>query len=129
MSRIKVFRVEDNNGRGMYAGAEGLSSVSEMFEPCTHPNPRMDDKLFEAIAHSLGCFDILKHHNFGFESAKQLLRWVYRRDWWEDLSKAGFMVSVFMAEGWQGNTQVVFDAGTREPNLDRVSLLAISEYV
>jgi hypothetical protein len=59
---------------------------------------------------------------------QQLLRWVYKKSWQEDLHESGYKVSVFYATGMVGNTQAVFDKNTREETIETVSLLDAQGY-
>lgn len=123
-----MFRVEDSNGRGMYHSPLRVCDMEDMYDSATHPCPWNDSKLIDSLEVWTGDIDFQRHHYFGFESPKQLLRWVYRREWWENLDFGGFKVSVFFAEGVAGNTQAIYDYSTREPNLGRVSLLDIQRF-
>ena len=126
MKRVKIYRVENLKGHGMYCG--GSEAGMQMFETRAHPDPRGDSLLCYKLEDWCGTDSILSNHYFGFGSMQQLLRWVYKKSWQEDLHESGYKVSVFYATGMVGNTQAVFDKNTREETIETVSLLNVQGY-
>lgn len=118
---IEVWRVECPRGHGMYTGDNYVAN--DMMDRTTHPTPKEDYLLMQNMHVDYECPIILHEHRFGFESAAQLLRWVYRYDWRDYLDRDGYKVHVFDAQGWKGHTQAVYLNWSRTPSKKILSLL------
>lgn len=117
---MKVFRVEDDEGNGMY---NGWCALQEMQERERHPIPGDDWELMSAVHKSKideRCYEVLSMNDpceapdellFGFASMEQLRFWIYKHEWIQRLKDEGFKLSVYEVEdGWaaHGRTQAVF---------------------
>lgn len=113
---VKVLRVENSEGIGMYACRiwdEKLHSypryIYEMTEASNHPNPLEDAALFPTWV-EIGYEDRSKW-NFGFVDLAQLRNWIYRQSWRDELKKHNFMISIYEVDTKNfhaGDTQCIF---------------------
>lgn len=113
---VKVLRVENSEGIGMYACRiwdKEMGSYPrytyEMTEASNHPNPLEDAALFPVWV-ELGYKNRSKW-NFGFVDLAQLRNWIYRQSWRDELKKYHFMISIYEvdAENFHaGDTQCIF---------------------
>ncbi len=99
-----VWRVQSTDGRGLYVGRP-LNCTDEMnydpndkdkdeFARMRHPCPADDYELapqWESLRRN-GIHDM---YIFGFLNPEQLLSWVYKEEWHEEIHNAGFKVYVF----------------------------------
>lgn len=105
---ITVYRVENDLNRGPYQGSY-LSSIMDLaFDKCPIP---YEDPLLGRV----WC-DLLDRHEehryiFGFASMEQLEEWFYTQETRDDMTRAGFKVSVYRvnkSNAHIGMTQVIF---------------------
>ena len=90
MKPIKIYRIEDESGRGMYRSSLAPGCVQEM-QPFDidakkehHPTPRNDERLWEKVKDAGLCESSFfamfnkqaEDYYFGFSSIKQLRSWV-----------------------------------------------------
>ena len=72
-----------------------------------HPSPWLDRSLCEQV----DLIDIFAGGNFifAFPDVDRLRKWVYKREWLEDLNHLGYVLSVYECdEGYHGDTQSIF---------------------
>lgn len=105
-----IYRVEQENGRGMYVDNKDDTYSSEMTEAMRHPIPSEDAALRDAWnALSLSQFK----YCFGFSSLEQLKSWIYRSDWRAAINADGFKVAAYETTDFLvGDTQAVFRKAT-----------------
>lgn len=115
---MKVFRIEDGSGNGMYRYDCNLAPyVSERLQnPHRHPTPDFDKRL----AQSFSRLGVQRYYSpegewkFGFSSIWQLQKWLQDEDL-EALEALGGVVVVVDAPPdciAQGETQCAFKAGS-----------------
>lgn len=115
-TNVKVFRMESEGGRGMYTA--GACEGNELRDSCIHPAPRNDSKLVKNLrAKCKGSgriFDVdfeITSYKFGFDSEKQLLRWIYKNEWLEGLNRKGIVLAIYECDAEDvivGHTQTIF---------------------
>lgn len=72
-----------------------------------HPMPFSDQRLM-VQADLVQALDSNKYI-FAFPDMKRLKKWVYKREWLEDLNRLGYVLSVYECEdGYHGDTQSIF---------------------
>lgn len=119
MKRSTVYRIENAEGKGMYAGGQIANEEMNAWQSNRHPMPSKDSRLsldYEVV------FE--RGMKFGFSSLDQLKFWVYQEDHRVALHKEGFRVSVFTAEACVGDTQVFYNPFTRI-DLHQLTLLEV----
>jgi hypothetical protein len=103
-----VYRVENKRGQGMYSGNNTeFLRVSD----ANHPGPTDDAKLI-ANAESKG-IRVYPDYLFGFNSIKQLRKWLYKDEWLHKLHEAEYGLSVIYVHDEDfidGDTQVVYNS-------------------
>lgn len=115
---IKVFRVEDKDGRGMYATAwfkcdlptddrhPVVSDDSKYIENLSKVRPDLVNMAFSYASEPSG-------HRFGFADMSMLRRWIYNDEWLRMLANVGCVLCVYevpVDEVIVGYTQVTFNA-------------------
>lgn len=110
----KVFRVENEAGKGMYSirNADGDSPdyFWEMSNNTNHPSPRDDIGLKDLWikAYNEGTY---REWNFGFRDLPQLRNWIYRQEWRDEIVSVGGFISVYEVDDRDyaaGDTQCIF---------------------
>jgi hypothetical protein len=146
---MKVYRIVDERGDGMYRSNQGRSlwsradiGVNDGYEGGAHPPAHNDGGMVHAwpafcdrhgIRTLLGdvpsIWDAhvhLKAHRFGFGSLQQLRRWVYGVGWLSALHEAGGRVQVYEVPDehvLQGTCQVTFNLKHAERVLPDLCLI------
>lgn len=110
MSSIKILRVENSIGRGMYSG---LWYQLDLPEDRNHPSVGEDSKYQEDLLEKVGRWGAEPSgHRFGFLDEKMLRRWIYSDQWIELLSQFGAVLCVYEVAQDSvviGRTQITFD--------------------
>lgn len=117
MRTIKVYRFEDDEGRGMYTAPRrtdpraGYVRFPDMYDNTRNPCPEEDYPLMNDID-AKGLPDInTESWRYGFRSIKQMKRWTQKKSWRSDLQNLGLKLSVYevpVSQAALGETQVVF---------------------
>lgn len=116
---MKIYRVEDDQGTGMYRTSIALREMN-----CSdkrHPSPWDDMKLSEPWE-NMDLYERSKMF-FGFSSLDQLKFWIYLEEWRKLLKKEGYFISVYECEPDDaiiGETQAIFirSSATKIQQLD-----------
>lgn len=119
--RLTVYRIELPDGKGLYRTGGYAYSILQSSQ--LHPLPNVDAKLgpnWDSLAGS-----VRYKYYFGFSSLYQLKRWVFTKQSREAIDAEGFVVSVFKAEGYDGDTQCCYHNDTREDTLETMRLTEI----
>jgi hypothetical protein len=149
-----VYRIVDHLGAGMYRAqsrpslwelAVGGDTAGNFNHPCPAQDGllvrnwpefakrhgyKVDAKLSdEHYATQWEMYDQLKTHAFGFDSVKQLLRWVYGVGWLEAMHELGGVVQIFEVPDEHvliGRCQCTFDTrhAERMPDVSMIDLEA-----
>lgn len=116
------YRIENEQGHGMYRSSTDLNCTRNMQGERNHPSPYDDKGLHLAIEgrryvavpkrlRQIGYDGIVPSmFNYGFADLDQLERWVYKTAWRRELKKMGFMINVYKckkAAFAAGDTQAV----------------------
>ena len=114
MQRV-IFRVENDNGTGMYIGTYGFTaqeySESMAWGARRHPNPSEDYGLRSKWS-ELREHNTYEQYSFGFSSIEQMRSWVSTNEWREELHAHGFMINMYLADDSHiGDTQAIFHKG------------------
>lgn len=73
-----------------------------------HPSPWSDKYLSEQA--NLNTVFETATYIFAFPDVDRLKKWVYKREWLEDLNRLGYVLSVYECEdGYHGDTQSIFN--------------------
>ena len=114
---IKVYRIADSKGNGMYCGR--VTNVSkDAYDTDRHKAPESDSLLVLNMLMKGGfklnhteAFVVKPEYYFGFTSLKQLRKWLYKDDWFLDLYKKGYKLEIHYVpedDVILGSTQVMF---------------------
>lgn len=88
---------------GMYESSTSL----EMFGD-NHPAPWFDNMLCSQVELRLALDQ--NSYIFAFPDVDRLKKWVYKREWLEDLNRLGYVLSVYECDdGYHGDTQSIFN--------------------
>lgn len=104
---IRIYRVENVDGKGMYCGTE--AGVQMNGDSSRHPLPREDAKIGCEWRERLS--GEIDEQIFGFASLEQLRFWIYKTKWRKSLKSEGFRVSVYevpVEHALVGDTQAIF---------------------
>lgn len=100
-----ILRVQNADNEGMYHSGLWERCV-HAYECKHHPSPLENAVLANALC-ALGGAAL-----FGFKDERQLLRWIYRKDWRESLSNAGAYIGVYRVPTYAASdAQVIFNGG------------------
>lgn len=110
---MKIWRIEDESGVGMYSSYYSLSWGLAYPHDYRHPMPYEDSLLRENMRSSFLEEDLydISNYIFGFTSLEQLRCWIYSDSWLKDLHYRGFILSIYEVEDEKalvGHTQVIF---------------------
>lgn len=91
---------------GMYQSSVGNEMYGE-----NHPMPYSDQGLrVQADVDKVLSFESRTIYIFAFPDVDRLKKWVYKREWLEDLNHLGYVLSVYECEdGYHGNFQSIFN--------------------
>lgn len=122
---VLIYRVESDDGTGMYIGQGGLTPMPMEFSE-HHPAPDEDSKLVNQINYivrkeqgdveeaemvSPWTFISKRGYFFGFDSQDQMRRWIYQDEWMKDLDDVGLHLTVYEVDPEDtvaGYTQAIF---------------------
>ena len=92
---------------GMY---QSSVSISDM-QGSRHPMPYNDAELsMQCNLDKLLEFEPNVVYLFAFPDVDRLKKWVYKREWLEDLNRLGYVLSVYECDdGYHGDTQSIFN--------------------
>lgn len=113
----KIYRIEDADGKGVYASGKNWIGKSESNRgfPDRHPVPSRDLKL-KMENPDLFCRDgyyfIGLEFIFGFSSVEQLKKWFLDESWLLSLHINGFVLAIYSGEVRIGDTQAVIKKET-----------------
>ena len=96
MAKMKIWRLEDSEGAGVYRGGNYyLKATWDDDEDCNnvnrHPTPHNDDALGFYDIHSSIRYDYI----FGFTSLSQMHQWVYRAKWRRALTNMSIQLNCY----------------------------------
>lgn len=123
MERLTVYRIETRHGAGLYAGSDYANDYLHD-TAYLHPLPRDDAKL-SPIWNDLGTKAGRGSYRFGFSSLPQLKRWVFSQKARDRIDAEGLVISVFEAEGYDGDTQCIYHEDTRGETIETLRLTEI----
>lgn len=127
MELVKILRVENSTGRGMYSGLwYKLDLPEDRNHPCVYEDSKYQDDL---VKKGLPIGSEPLGHRFGFLDEKMLRRWIYSDKWIEVLSQNGATLCVYEVEASDivvGRTQITFDF-TKAVCLERKPLASVLE--
>lgn len=104
------YRIEhsvDKYQKRSFLGLYFSTTASEMYGD-GHPSPWLDRSLCEQV----NLTDIFDNYGyiFAFPDLDRLKKWVYKREWLEDLNRLGYVLSVYECDdGYHGDTQSIFN--------------------
>ena len=106
------YRIE--HGVDKYVGKYFLgmyqSSTSRQMYGDGHPAPWSDDLLTAQLGDVQGFLTGFAEYVFSFPDVDRLKKWVYKREWIEDLNRLGYVLSVYECDdGYHGDTQSIFN--------------------
>lgn len=106
---MKVFRIEDERGAGMYRSGKSVIFSDICWPDRSHPSPWEDIP----FGYSMRAYDRpdIVHHRFGFASLEQLRRWIYKDEWLVELHHAGYRLSIYEVDPYNviiGESQCAF---------------------
>lgn len=104
-----IWRIEDENGEGMYRGSRTIEEVDDMtsWSSSRHPCPHFDDGLGW---NDIDC-DERDAWKFGFATLGQMRQWVYKAKWRKGLDEIGFSLVCYRVPdkfGRRSNFQAIF---------------------
>jgi len=119
-----IFRIEDQDGGGIYRGDKSHLNPISSFSSTRHPMPVDDSKLVEGVNRirndgrvNSWISDVIESEGyiFGFGNTEQLRNWTYKDSWLWQLNENGFRLAVFEFDDYQdgrdfilGHTQAIF---------------------
>jgi len=116
----KIFRIENEAGKGIYVGDSKVSSdLYEIDGPSPrHPRPEDDSLLMKSFEDSgrnvsnerYFLFSVTPF-KFGFTSVEQLRNWIYNDEWLISLAEEEFVLAVYEVADENvmvGNTQACY---------------------
>ena len=116
---MRVYRVEDGEGYGMYTSPHEPGVVYYMRTPPNHPGPN-DEPEREGLGAHFRATN--QRWRFAFASMEQLREWIREPQWRSELRLAGFEVQVIEAPNvFCGKRQVIYDPATAQ-HLERLPL-------
>lgn len=117
---MKVIRLEDGKGRGMYTTSSPASDIiaggrsDSVLWPMADDDTKLQDdmdKKNDLYPSTLDEYDIRSLHRFCFNSYEQMERWIYNFEWRVKLAEFGIVMNVYeVDEQWVmiGTTQCTF---------------------
>lgn len=108
---MRVFRVENERGDGMYTGYPNLfSAPGYTTELELHPSPLDESSAFRKVWMNLKRVE-QESYSFGFSNVRQCLQWLFMNRWRKYLDKHGYMLVEYEVPDHDvivGNRQVAF---------------------
>lgn len=131
---VKLYRVENVDGEGMYRSSAPDLTLSEMQDYDRHPTPNKDTMLRQGVIRLLGLdpYDNFVEYSkwlqfkYGFVSLDQMRAWIYANEWRKALHEKGFYISVYECDEKYfvaGNTQAVVKVDTPMVMIGTISLM------
>ena len=119
MSIVKILRIVDCNGEGLYRSytGDGITLAKYVFSTASevdfyyHPTPSDDMGLYELVGYDFA-FSNYSKWKFGFEHQLQFMRWVYDPQWRKDMEDLGGKLVVITIDEQsirRGSYQVIYD--------------------
>jgi len=110
---IKIYRVEDDEGEGMYYGKSHLTFDLDNEE--IHPLPENDSSISKYYWTKIMMGNFKHTQKFGFVSLDQLKMWIHSHEIRKRLDEANLLINVYVPKGpidssmyVLGDTQAIF---------------------
>ncbi len=109
MRKELCYRIEYENGEGIYRRSCGIMPNDQEGGPLNHPNPDEDHLLKDVWLDLRYKTNQAFCYYFGFSSIEQLRRWFFDQTYLQTIHDRGVRIAIYQTDDYHfGDTQMIF---------------------